>query len=164
MKTYFTRIDFDGDGAVTKADFEGMAKRFIETAKFSGDKAAELTKTVLAIWDSISAASGSDKITLDAFIASAKNAISKPETFKGPLPHFFHAVDLDSDGQISQAEYQEFFRILGLDPALAEASFKAIDTNNDGQLSMDEFSQAGVEFFVKDDEACPTKLFWGPLV
>lgn len=165
MKTYFTRIDFDHDGAITKADFEGMAARFIETAKFTGDKAADVNKTLLAIWSDISSHSGgAEKISQDAFIEAAKKAVGNPEQFKAPLPHFFHAVDLDNDGSISGDEYKEFFRILGLDVALAEASFKAIDTDNDGKLSLDEFSKAGVDFFTSDDANNPNSLFWGPLV
>lgn len=165
MKTYFTRIDFDHDGALTKSDFEGMANRFIEQAKFEGDKAADMTKTLLAIWTEISSHSGNaDKVSQDAFLEGAKKLVGTPDHFKGPLPHFFHAVDLDKDGNISGDEYKEFFRILGLDVTLAEASFKAIDTNNDGMLSLDEFTTAGIEFFTTDDEKNPNSLFWGPLV
>ena len=30
MRTYFKRIDFDGDGEITQKDFQGMAERFIK--------------------------------------------------------------------------------------------------------------------------------------
>ena len=49
MKTYFQRIDFDKDGSITRKDFEGMAARFIEQAKFSGDQAQALQGKVTAV-------------------------------------------------------------------------------------------------------------------
>ncbi len=53
MRTYFQRIDFDHDGAITKKDFEGMADRFIKTGKFDDKKAADLTATLLSVSSSV---------------------------------------------------------------------------------------------------------------
>ena len=49
MSTYFHRIDFDKDGAITRADFEGMAKRFMETGKLSPDRQTDMLKTLTAV-------------------------------------------------------------------------------------------------------------------
>ena len=49
MKTYFTRIDFDKDGSITRADFEGMAKRFIEAGKLADAAAKQLTDNLGAV-------------------------------------------------------------------------------------------------------------------
>ena len=49
MSTYFHRIDFDKDGAITRADFEGMAKRFMETGKLSPDRQADMLNTLTAV-------------------------------------------------------------------------------------------------------------------
>ena len=49
MKTYFNRIDFDKDGSITRNDFEGMAKRFVETGKLSGDRQDDMMKTLTAV-------------------------------------------------------------------------------------------------------------------
>ena len=46
MKTYFNRIDFDKDGAITRADFEGMAKRFNETGKLTSARQADMLTTL----------------------------------------------------------------------------------------------------------------------
>ncbi len=89
---------------------------------------------------------------------------SLKDTLEGPLPLFFQAVDANNDGFISADEYGDFFRILGMDPAMAPASFSAIDTDNDGLLSQDEFTQAGSKFFISEDNNDPIRFFWGPLV
>jgi len=111
---------------------------------------------------------GDKSLTQPLFIEAMKKQVNKDknikETLGGPLPIFFHAVDANGDGMIQEDEFSLFFQILGLDPKMAPDSFKAIDTNKDGQLSLEEFVQAGTEFFTSENEKCPSKHFWGPLV
>jgi len=168
MRTYFERIDFDKDGAITRADFEGMASRFAKDGALDAGKAADLMTTLTGVWDTyLKAVGGGSGITKDAFVEGMKKQVNDPSlkaTLEGPLPLFFHAVDRNNDGQIDQKEYEEFFKILGLDPVMAPASFQAIDTDGDGQLSTTEFVTAGLEFFLSEDPSKATKLFWGPLV
>jgi len=47
MKTYFQRIDFDKDGAITQKDFEGMADRFVSREKLSDARGKELKGKLL---------------------------------------------------------------------------------------------------------------------
>jgi len=49
MKTYFQRIDFDKDGAITQKDFEGMADRFVQREKLDGAKGKELKAKLLQV-------------------------------------------------------------------------------------------------------------------
>jgi len=168
MRTYFTRIDFDKDGSITQKDFEAMAKRFIESEKLDAKKGEDLRQKLLQIWEKyLKAVAGDKSLTQPLFIEAIKKQLNNKDiksTLGGPLPIFFHAVDANGDGLIQGDEFSLFFQILGLDPKMAPDSFKAIDTNNDGQLSLDEFVHAGTEFFTSEDEKCPSKLFWGPLV
>jgi len=169
MNTYFARIDFDGDGAITKADFEGMGTRFVEKEK-ADPKTGDIIKgKICAVWDDfLSKVDGAENgIKKDAFVAAMKaqvNDESKRETLKGPLPLFFAAVDANNDGFIDKDEFGIFFDIIGLNRDMAPASFEAIDTNGDGLLSADEFVEAGTDFFTSEDAASPNRLFWGPLV
>jgi len=145
-----------------------MANRFAESGKLPEEKSKDLFETLTAIWDKfLMNVAGGGGITKEMFIETMKKAVRDPNlksAVEGPLPLFFHAVDSNSDGFISEEEYGEFFKILGMDPNLAPASFKAIDTNNDGLLSEDEFRVSGTDFFLSEDQNCPTKYFWGPLV
>ena len=167
MKTYFSRIDFDKDGSITRKDFEGMGTRFVEKEKADAATGETIKTAICAVWDNYLSKVGGDGINQDAFIEAMKKQVSDPslkDAVSGPLPLFFRAVDANSDGNICSEEYGIFFDIIGLDPNMAPASFQAIDTNNDGLLSEEEFVTAGVEFFTSEDAASPTKLFWGPLV
>lgn len=49
MKTYFQRIDFDKDGAITKKDFEGMADRFVKCEKLDEAKGKDLHAKLLQV-------------------------------------------------------------------------------------------------------------------
>jgi len=143
-----------------------MAARFAD--KLDAAKAADLTMNITNVWDKyLQGVGGGDGIQKEAFIVAMKSLVKDPSmkaTLEGPLPLFFHAVDTNNDGMISEDEFGNFFAILGLDVAMAPATFQAIDTNNDGQLSQEEFTEAGSEFFLSEDPSKPTKLFWGPLV
>ena len=49
MRTYFTRIDFDKDGAITRNDFEAMAQRFINSGKLKSEHEGDLMATLCAV-------------------------------------------------------------------------------------------------------------------
>ena len=49
MKTYFTRIDFDGDGNITKADFQGMGDRFVSAEALKGDAATAVKAKLIDV-------------------------------------------------------------------------------------------------------------------
>jgi Ca2+-binding EF-hand superfamily protein len=168
MKTYFQRIDFDKDGAITQKDFEGMAERFVKCEKLDSVRGEELKKKLLQVWEKyLKGAEGGNALNQQAFIDTLKKQVSDPslhQVLAGPLPLFFSAVDANGDGMIQADEFELFFSIIGLDPKMAPETFKAIDTNHDGSLSLDEFVTAGVDFFTSEDQNSPNKLFWGPLV
>jgi len=49
MKTYFQRVDFDKDGAITQKDFEGMAERFVQREKLDDARGKELKAKLLQV-------------------------------------------------------------------------------------------------------------------
>nr|P04572.1 RecName: Full=Sarcoplasmic calcium-binding protein; Short=SCP [Perinereis vancaurica tetradentata] len=167
MKTYFNRIDFDKDGAITRKDFESMATRFAKESEMKPEHAKVLMDSLTGVWDKFLAnVAGGKGIDQATFISSMKEKVKDPNAkavVEGPLPLFFRAVDTNEDNMISRDEYGIFFNMLGLNPDMAPASFDAIDTNNDGLLSQEEFVTAGSDFFINDQDS-PNKVFWGPLV
>nr|P04571.1 RecName: Full=Sarcoplasmic calcium-binding protein; Short=SCP [Hediste diversicolor]1Q80_A Chain A, Sarcoplasmic calcium-binding protein [Hediste diversicolor]2SCP_A Chain A, SARCOPLASMIC CALCIUM-BINDING PROTEIN [Hediste diversicolor]2SCP_B Chain B, SARCOPLASMIC CALCIUM-BINDING PROTEIN [Hediste diversicolor] len=167
MKTYFNRIDFDKDGAITRMDFESMAERFAKESEMKAEHAKVLMDSLTGVWDNfLTAVAGGKGIDETTFINSMKEMVKNPEAksvVEGPLPLFFRAVDTNEDNNISRDEYGIFFGMLGLDKTMAPASFDAIDTNNDGLLSLEEFVIAGSDFFMNDGDST-NKVFWGPLV
>lgn len=167
MRTYFQRIDFDKDGAITRKDFEQMADRVIATGELKPEQQEDLKKTLTAVWDNFLGVGGEAGLSPDAFIAQMSKCVHDPAlktTLEGPLPLFFHAVDTNNDGLISMDEFTHFYGVLGMDSAHAPDTFKAIDDNNDGDISLEEFMHNGTEFFFEEkDESKPSKIFWGPV-
>ena len=49
MKTYFNRIDFDKDGAITRKDFEGMAERFAKESEMKAEHAKVLMDSLTGV-------------------------------------------------------------------------------------------------------------------
>ena len=49
MKTYFNRIDFDKDGAITRKDFESMAERFAKESQMAPDHAKILMDSLTGV-------------------------------------------------------------------------------------------------------------------
>lgn len=166
MTTYFKRIDFDHDGSVTRADFEGMAKRFCE--KLDAAKGKALTAQLLTICDTFLSGIGAGASIKEAeFVTSMKKLVEDPgmkAKLEAPLPLFFHVIDTNNDGLISKEEYGVFFNILGLADGLSDTAFIAIDTDKDGNLSEQEFVTAGSDFFLNKSGNHPSDIFWGPLV
>lgn len=164
MKTYFKRIDQDGDGNITRNDFEKMADRFSEKTTKGVDV---LRKRITSIYDCyLGVVTGGKPVNQDEFVEVMKKNIGcdeMKEKFRGPLPLFFQAVDTDQDGQISSPEFEHFYDIICVDKKYAAEAFKAIDANNDGQLSKEEFVTAGVDFFENQEDSI-NKNFLGPLV
>jgi len=167
IKTYFSRIDVDNDRHLTRADFARMAEKFIAEGNISGEKGERLTQLLTEIWDSHISSLGERGIKKDAFVESCRKMVKDPTGrahLEGSLANFFHAVDTDGDLQISKTEFERFYRILGLDEAMAAESFGIIDVDSDNQLSLEEFINMGLLFFTSEDESCVSKAFWGPLV
>ncbi|ELU14353.1 hypothetical protein CAPTEDRAFT_154435 [Capitella teleta] len=166
MRTYFRRIDFDGDGEITQNDFQGMADRSIKIGDLKEVEAEQLRKNINQLWETYRSQAGDvDVITLNTFI-SAMERVARDHVktvTEAPFRIFFKIVDTNNDSNIEEAEFADFFQIMGLDKNLASQAFKAIDINNDGLLSLEEFTSAGVDFFTSQNES-PNQYFFGELL
>jgi juvenile hormone diol kinase len=166
MRTYFKRIDFDGDGEITQKDFQGMADRFIKVGGLQDAEANQLRGNIDQLWETYRSQAGNTaNIAQSAFIAAMERVAHDhvKTVTEAPFKIFFQIVDTNHDNNIEVKEFGDFFRIMGVDEALASQAFKAIDTNNDGLLSLEEFVAAGVDFFTSQNES-PNQFFFGPLV
>jgi Ca2+-binding EF-hand superfamily protein len=167
LRTYFNRIDLNADGKISKEDFQDMASNFIAAGCVKdASKQADFTAKICGIWDKYLSKLGND-CTQEVFVGSVKSLIQSADgkaTLQGSLTNFFHAIDTDGDGNISAEEFENFYKIIGLDASMAADSFAKIDENSDNSLSEDEFVTAGLLFFTSEDESSPSKSFWGPLL
>jgi len=167
FKTYFRRMDHDGDGYMTKNDFEQLADRYAQIGNLDDVKAKQARRKILKIWyDFYEAGSTNGKIDETALINV--NIIRESMMFKACVEYFglfFDLIDINGDGFIQKEEFEIFHSAFGITRKDVTAEcFKAIDTNGDGKLSCDEFIQAGYQFFTSGDESLPSKFMYGPLI
>jgi len=167
LKTYFRRMDSDGDGVLTKKDFDRFADRYVEFGKLDGVKAKQAHRKLMRIWyDFLEPGSINGQCDSDTYVQNCRERKAMiPKTSLQFHGLFFDLIDINGDGVIQKEEFELWFKVFGIeDKQVAHQSFSALDTNGDGQLSYDEFTHAGYQYFFSGDESLPSKLLYGPLV
>lgn len=146
---FFRCLDRDGNGVLEKVDFDLVVERL---KAYAPDASADWDAVLTAwhgLWTHIQElmdVNRDDVITEQEFIGfyarAAQTSFDEADVPEWALKHIdatLKAMDLDGDGQISQAEYQAYLHAIGseADPAPA---FARLDTNGDGQIDMSELS------------------------
>ncbi|XP_013414237.1 sarcoplasmic calcium-binding protein isoform X2 [Lingula anatina] len=172
MRTLFERCDADGNKYLSKEDFIQMAQRDAEynNLKEGDPKAKEVLEARLSAWrNAVLRGQGNpdtDRVTKEDFVQNILCAVNTPWREQYPVltRALFNAVDMNSDGIISQREHAGFFFAYRIPLDLSPAAFDAIDTNKDGKISLEEFSRAFIDFFLGEDPSSPHNTFYGPLL
>ncbi|MGB8690664.1 MAG: EF-hand domain-containing protein [Microcoleus sp.] len=150
----FQVYDLDGSGFVELADLERCARNIAKLRKWEPDSSEflELKAKYLAIWKNFwqpADCSGDDKVSLEEYLKVADTSISNfcnstvlQEAHQNKATVIFDILDASNDGQISLAEYKQFFVAIGLTQKDAETAFAHLDRDADGHISRDEYLQA----------------------
>jgi len=163
---FFSVLDTDKDGVVTKKDHELMGERFAAASAVDDARKAEIKQQFLSIWEKVIEADGKiQAITPKYFITLlSKQGLQGLGSLYQPVCNLmFHVIDTDGDGFIQVAELQSFFRLFCNDEKEATRAFAIIDSNNDGKISSEEFSTAFTDFLTGEDQQSPYRYFFGNL-
>jgi Ca2+-binding EF-hand superfamily protein len=163
---FFTVLDADKDGVVTKKDHELMGERFASASTLDEARKTEIKHQFLLIWEKVIEADGKTQaITPKYFISllSKQGLQGLGTLYQGVCDSMFKVIDTDGDGFIQVAELQNFFKLFANDDAEAIKAFAIIDTNNDGKISNEEFSTAFMDFLTGEDQKSPYRYFFGNL-
>jgi len=165
---YIQRIDVDGDGKVTKADYEMLVDRYLKLGHADELKAKQITRRLVKIWYDFFDESATDgAVNSDEWIAAVRRfpIFGLFRVIVEFMNLFFDLIDINGDGVIQKEEYAFFLNAFRVeDKAAIENSFNALDKDGDGQIDHDEFVNAGLEFWMSDDENLDSKLLFGPLI
>jgi len=164
IKTYFTRLDKDGDGVLTENDFKLICDNIIKVRRYSGEREAEIRNKYSELWTKyFQPLSNNGKATFDELISVLKKH-GKDEIksdIAAQFSLFFDCFDTNQDGFIQLHEFVTFFNIVGVSEVFSKKAFDVMDTDRDTMLSRDEFVTAAVDFFTLEEPSLPCDLFYG---
>ncbi|XP_013387758.1 sarcoplasmic calcium-binding protein [Lingula anatina] len=168
-RTVFRRMDTNGDGFITKEDFETSARRVAEYLKLNDVQAEHILNQRLAIWELVSnATQDTTKVSEEEFVGSSVPIVNQSYYRQDFLPMWvsveFNTTDIDGDGLISKEEHKAFFYSVNVPVEESKNVFDAMDSNKDGFICIEEFAHASAEFFLTEEPDNPFNEFFGPLV
>ncbi|GAA3195954.1 calcium sensor EFh [Actinocorallia longicatena] len=158
----FDAMDTDGDGRLRAADFEALAERWCALRR-AGD-GARLRAVMLGWWTALADDAGSpDGVTIEDVLATVDLLPGTPGAVLATADAMFEALDEDSDGRISEGEYNRLIEAWNGRPTDTTEAFGRLDLNADGHLSHDEFAVYWYEFWAGDSPSAPGSHVFGPV-
>lgn len=145
LEERFRLWDNDGNGVIERSDFEAEAGDII--SRFGAQdnpKGDALREAYLAMFDLLSNAAGTDRMSKEQFTQVAvQEIVSKGDAgfarvVQPTIQATVDVLDTDGDGEISRPEMEKWFASIGLSGAMADQAFTDIDTDGSGHLSTAE--------------------------
>ncbi|XP_013407488.1 sarcoplasmic calcium-binding protein-like [Lingula anatina] len=168
IRTLFRARDIDGDGYLTKKDYEMNVHRVSSYMNLNENQAKDLMKWKLFVWEKLSGstdASADFRLPEDDYVSNMLAAYPIiVEKIVDIASCDFDTVDIDGDGFISPQEHKACFYGFGIPLKHSTDVFKVLDTDGDGKISRQEFVQGFVDYILSEDENSPHACFFGPLV
>lgn len=178
----FRAMDVDGDGRLTEADFQALARRW--TAVAGSVDPERLNSVMTGWWPVLRAASGDGgpggpggpgcpggppglngggAVTLDEVLLVVDELGDRADAVSATADAMFEAIDLNGDGYISRSEYGVLVETWSGVPAATDEIFPRLDLDGDGHLTRDEFRAHWTEFWAGDDPDAPGTYVFGAL-
>jgi len=165
-RKFFTILDVNHDGNVTREDHAEMGRRFAAAVLVSEERKAVIRQHFITIWETVFNLDGEIETVdfpyfMDLFNRNGTEGFRK--ICEGVCPVMFEAVDENGDGVIHFPEFKNFFNLFYKDDSHAVKSFDIINTTKDGKLTREEFYAAFTEFLSGVDQTSPYQYFFGEL-
>lgn len=160
LNKVFQNHDFDSNGVLEKADFEGLVTNLCQFRNYHKESSEykNLESNYMKIWSElqkVADANSDNKITLDEWFTCFDSILATEDSYNqviGPIINLlFNIADVDGKGQINQEEFKVWAQNWNLSESEASESFLKIDGNGDGILDKQEFKQLYYELFCSDD-------------
>lgn len=153
LQLRFRLWDANGDGVIERSDFETEANAIVARLGAEGTTKGEaLKKAYVGMFDRLSEAAGSTRMSLDVFVQVADREIIRKgdagfaELVAPAIRAIVQVLDTDGDGEVSPAEMTKWFNAIGLEESVAANAFRLLDTDGSGRLSVNELVDAVRDF------------------
>ena len=167
IASMFGVLDVDGDGVITRADFELLAERVYALVSGHAGEAQRtaIQDAALGWWKQLSQdldANSDGQITTREYVTDFKTGgVTRQEDYfdrgAGPLAAAIaQAADIDGDGFISEHEHIALIRAAFLNEEgddTARAEFRRLDVDGTGKISIERFRSAVYQLFRTEDPA-----------
>ncbi|GLZ79973.1 calcium-binding protein [Actinorhabdospora filicis] len=161
----FDALDRDGDGAITQADFEAMAREILASAgePSTSARARRLIEAARTFFEGLSVHTDINmdgRIVKDEFLDAADISLrGNPRGFHQIAQPWAEAVieiaDRDQDGLVTHDEWAITLLAVGVDEELAERLPGLIDADGDGYITAKEILNLAVDFYTEDQALRP---------
>jgi len=165
----FNWFDQNGDELITQDDIDKVSN--LVSALGGDQKNKDAMNQGIQNWWNLLLDAREDKtgekITKQEFIRIMYGVVIVPDNFKKAIGSIVDgllgALDRDGSGTLSQDEYVEIYKTVGIPPSTASEGFKRLDRNGNGQISYEELDQAFSEFYLSADPNAPGNWLLGPV-
>jgi Ca2+-binding EF-hand superfamily protein len=165
----FSIHDLNGDGVITRRDFEDYAERIARTRGWgaSSPQAKDLSQRFLTFWqglEEVGARRGRKEVSLQDWLEYWDRILGNPPLYDQliePIARMvFTMLDRDGDGAVTESEYSQIYQSGSVDRGGAAEAFARLDLDHDGRLSVDEILTLADQFFrSQDPEEAGNALF-----
>ncbi|TDC85553.1 EF-hand domain-containing protein [Actinomadura sp. 7K507] len=149
LEERFRLWDRNGNGVIERDDFEREADEITARLGAQGTpKADRLKQAYLGMFDTLSAAAGTDRMSRAQFIEAAEQEIigrgdaGFAAVVQPTIEAIVGVLDRSGDGEISPSEMHGWFAAIGLDGEAADRAFRDLDADGSGKLSVAELVDA----------------------
>ena len=166
----FAVHDLDGNGVITRGDFDEYTRRTARTRGWGEDapEYQELKERFRTFWNGLeetARARRASDVRLPEWFAYWEQIFQTPGLYDQIIEPIgrdvFSMLDRDGDGSITQQEYAAIYENGGLDPADAAQAFARMDLDGDGRLSVDEIMKLLDQYFRSEDPSEPGNALFG---
>ena len=175
LQLRFALLDTDGDGTLSREDFELVTLRICAAfGHLPGSPGYDrVLGAYLKLWERLCAEMGHDPYEhtlLPDFLSACERALLGPAREDLPQLHDLDLVDLifdiadaDDNGVIDLAEFTTWMHAYGVGARDTIDAFDLLDTDKDGVLSRAEMLKAAEEFYNAQDPVVAGNWLFGPL-